>query len=99
MPRPWSNPKYVSWTPIITTILLEAANLQQIWWMWTQRTAAGQSLSGWMCVNVALILWFNFYRVVTPKEWIARVGTGIGILLNSLVILSIIYFRYVIGRG
>lgn len=98
-PMPWSNPRYVSWTPIITTVLLEAANVQQICRMWGEKTAAGQSLTGWMCVNMALVLWYNFYRVVTPNEWIAKIGTGLGIFLNSMVILSIVYFRYVVGRG
>ncbi len=94
--RFWSKPKFVSLTPIVTTLLLEAANVQQIWRMWVQRTAAGQSLTGWLCVNVALILWFNFYRVFTPKERFARWGTGVGILLNSAVIFSVLYFRYVV---
>jgi hypothetical protein len=50
----WRAPHWVSYTPIATTCLLETANLGQIVRMWTYHTAAGQSLTSWCCVNVAL---------------------------------------------
>lgn len=90
----WSNPKWVSKTPLITTFLLEAANLQQLWRMWTTWTAAGQSISAWVSVNLALLLWLNFYRVITPNEKFAIWGTAIGVCLNTLVILTVAFFRY-----
>jgi hypothetical protein len=55
----WRAPHWVSYTPIATTCLLETANLGQIVRMWTYHTAAGQSLTSWCCVNVALWLWAN----------------------------------------
>lgn len=95
----FSNPKWVSKTPIVTTLMLEIANAGQIWRMWSERTAAGQSLIAWVSVNLALMLWFNFYRVLTPNEKWALRGTAAGIIMNWGVILSVVYFRYVVGRG
>lgn len=85
-------------TPIVTTMLLEAANVQQLQRMWTERTAAGQSLTAWLSVSAALLLWLNFYRVVTPQaKWAIR-GTAVGVAMNALVILTVIYFRYLGGQ-
>jgi hypothetical protein len=97
--RPWNDPFYVSYTPIATTCLLETANLGQIVRMWTYRTAAGQSLTSWCCVNLALWLWANWYRVITPEQKIARFTIKVGITLNTCVILTAIYFRYAVDRG
>ncbi len=96
---PWNSPKWVNKTPIITTLMLEIANAGQIWRMWTERTAAGQSLIAWISVNLALMLWYNFYRVITPNEKWALWGTAAGIIMNWGVIFSVIYFRYVVGVG
>lgn len=82
-------------TPILTTILLEAANVQQLYRMWTERTAAGQSITAWMSVNIALLLWLNFYLVFNRDNKYAIWGTTVGVLLNSLVIATVAYFRYV----
>ena len=90
----WSDPKIVSKTPIITFLLLESANIQQLYRMWTTRTAEGQSLWGWCCVNLALLLFCNFYRVCCPTEKIAFWSTVIGVVINFMVILTVIRFRY-----
>lgn len=90
----WNNQAVVKHTPIATTTLLEAANVQQLWRMWTEKTAAGQSLTAWISVNLALILWFNWYRVFTPDQKIAKWATAFGIFMNSLVILTVVYYRY-----
>jgi hypothetical protein len=96
--RAWNNPALVgTWTPILAVACLEWANLNQLYRMWTEWTAAGQSLWGWMSVWVALVLWLNFYRVVTPNERFAFWGTVLGIVMNSAVILSVVFFRYWIG--
>jgi hypothetical protein len=91
--RPWNDPFHVSYMPIATTCLLETANLGQIVRMWTNRTAAGQSLTS--CVNVALWLWAHWYRVLKPEQKIARFTIKVGITLNTCVILSVAYFRCV----
>lgn len=86
---------FVSRTPIISVALLEMANVQQLYQMWTERTAAGQSLWAWICVWLALWLWLNFYLVKTPGERWAIRGTILGLTLNSAVIATVIYWRYV----
>ncbi len=91
----WNNPRIVSYSPIATTCLLESANVGQMIRMWRFHTAAGQSLTSWVCVQLALWLWANWYRLITPDQWIARLTIKIGIALNFGVILSVIWWRYV----
>lgn len=79
-------------TPWLTTFLLEAANVQQLYRMWTEKTAEGQSLWGWVCVFLALCLWSNFYRHHKLRG--AFYATLLGVLMNSLVVASVIYWRY-----
>ncbi len=81
-------------TPILTTFLLEGANLQQLYRMWTEKTAAGQSITAWVSVNLALLLWLNFYLVFNRDNKYAIWGTTVGIGLNGLVIATVAYFRY-----
>jgi uncharacterized protein with PQ loop repeat len=94
-----TNERLVSLTPLLTTCLFETANVGQLIRMWTERTAAGQSVPSWLLVNIGLWLWLNFYRVKTPGEKIAILATKIGIVMNASVLLTAIYFRYVVGRG
>ena len=97
--RFWNDPKLVAYTPLITTGLLEIANIGQMLRMWTYHTAAGQNIISWCCVNLALWLWQNWYRVITPDQWVARFAIKVGISLNTGVVLTAIYFRYVVGSG
>jgi len=90
----YRNPKLVGLTPILSVGLLEAANASQLFRMWTERTAEGQSLYGWMCVNIALVLWLNFYLTFNREQKFAIWGTVLGIVMNSLVIGSVVWFRY-----
>ena len=86
--------KWVARTPILSVLLLEAANVSQITRMWTERSAEGQSVLGWVSVNMALWLWLNFYLTFNRAQKFAIYGTILGITINSLVILSVLYFRY-----
>lgn len=94
-----SRPSWVEKTPLVTTGLLEAANVQQLWRMWSEQTAAGQSIWAWMSVNAALWLWLNFYLVFNRDNKFAVWGTRVGIGLNSAVILTVAYFRYIRHAG
>jgi hypothetical protein len=58
--------------------------------------AAGQSLWGWLSVNIALLLWCNFYRVCCPAQKLAFWAPVVGWVLNSCVVLTVIYFRYLV---
>jgi hypothetical protein len=93
------NPRLVFLTPVLTTCIFESANAGQLWQMWAERTAAGQSIFSWVLVNVGLWLWLNFYNVKTPGERFAIWATRIGICFNMTVILTTVYFRYIVGRG
>jgi hypothetical protein len=95
-----NDPAFVAkYSPWITTGLLEAANVQQLWTIWTRQTAKGQSLTGWVTVGLALVIWCNFYRVVSPEaNRNALRATLIGVVINALVWLSVLFFRST-GRG
>lgn len=92
--RFYNDPNVISKTPILTVFFLESANVSQLYRMWSEKTAEGQSLWGWMMVSAALLLWCNFYRVCCPKERWALWTTMLGVFMNALVILSVVYFRY-----
>lgn len=88
-----SDPKWVARTPILTTVLLEGANVGQLHRMWSEQTAAGQSLVAWGMVFVALVLWANFFRVCTPTQKWAYRCQCFGIFMNLLVCGTVLYFR------
>lgn len=91
-----TNRAYVEKTPLVAVLLLEMANIQQLYRMWTEWTSAGQSVWGWVLVNLALWLWFNFYLVFNRENKFAVYGTAFGIVMNSAVIVSVLLFRYVL---
>lgn len=77
--------------PIATTILLEGANVSQLIRMWTEHTAAGQSLLAWLSVCLALGLWaFYYWRKGLRTALWATLG---GIVMNLAVVASVIYWR------
>lgn len=90
-----NNPKIVDKTPVLTVFLLEGANVSQIHRMWSEQTANGQSLQGWIFVTIALILWANFYRVCCKDQKWAYYTTLFGIFINLLLVITVIYFRYI----
>lgn len=94
-PRPWNSQRLVSYTPLVTSLLLDGGALGQVVRMIHERTAAGQSLASWLMVITALVLWQNFYRVKTPDERWARRMTAFSIGMNVLIVLTILFFRYV----
>lgn len=92
--RWWDNPVWVGRTPIVTSILLDGGAIGQVIRMWKERSALGQSLTSWTAVVLALVLWANFYRVLTPDQWWARFTIKISIALNLIVVGSVIWWRY-----
>jgi len=91
----YNNPAIVAKTPIATVLLLEYANIGQLYRMWHEHTAAGQNLWSWISVGIALLFWLNFYRVICPQEKFAFWATVLGFFLNSAVWLTVVYFRYI----
>jgi uncharacterized protein with PQ loop repeat len=98
MAKVWNDPIFMKRAPIVATILLEYANVGQLIRMWTYKTAAGQSLTAWFAVFLALCCYNQFYRIVTPEQIWARRMSFVGILMNSAVCLTVLYFRLT-GRG
>jgi uncharacterized protein with PQ loop repeat len=88
------NPQLVSYTPLVTTLIFEAANVGQLIEMWSKKTALGQSLFSWSIVTFALLLWLNFYTVKTPDEKWAIWATIVGILMNLVIVATVAYFKY-----
>jgi hypothetical protein len=60
--------------------------------MWTEKTAAGQSLTAWISVCIALLLWANVYRAQRMKT--ALYATLLGVLMNLLVVATVVYWRF-----
>lgn len=88
-----SDPRVVEYTPIATTLLLEYANVGQLYRMWREHSALGQNVWSWLAVNAALWLWLNFYVQTGNLTWAVR-ATKVGIALNTAVVLTVAYFRY-----
>lgn len=81
-------------TPIVTALLIEGGAVQQIYRIWSEGSAAGQSLTGWIGVTIAVMLWLNFYKVITPEaKWAIRTTT-LAVFLNATIVASIVYWRY-----
>ena len=91
--------KLIEKTPIATTLLLEYANVGQLWRMWHVHSALGQNVWSWLSVHAALWLWWNYYRVMLPNDKYARRATAVGLVLNAAVVLTVVYFRYGVGAG
>jgi len=87
-----NNKQLVMYSPIVSMVLLEGGNVLQLCKMWTYHTSEGQSAWGWLSVNIALMLWWNWYRVFAPDQRHARIATGLGICINWCLILTILHF-------
>lgn len=85
--------QWVARIPIATTFLLQFANASQLVRMWTERSAVGQSILGWSMVNLALVLYFVYYRVMLPAQKLPQYCTAFGIAMNAAVIGTAAYFR------
>jgi uncharacterized protein with PQ loop repeat len=78
--------------PVLSTVLLEWANIGQLIRMWTERTAAGQSLQAWVSVCLALLCFLVYYhkKGLRVPFW----TTIIGVLMNIAVCSTVVYFRF-----
>lgn len=92
----FSNPKVVSKFPIASGLFFQASSIGHIYRIWTEHTAAGHNLWSWVCGCLGLVLFIRFYRVCCPSERFALLSTIGSIVINLLVILSIIWWRYIV---
>jgi hypothetical protein len=91
----WLNdPVVVSKTPLAAIPFFCWFSVKQIVQMWSEYTAAGQNLAGWVFLWLALLMFLNFYRVCCPKEKLAFWGTVVEVLVVSGGLLTVAYFRY-----
>ena len=88
----WNNHKWVCRTPLVTAILVESANISQLLRIWREGSSTGQSLLAWICVGIALLLRWNFYRVIAPSQWLARLCIIGSLLINAVLIASVIAY-------
>lgn len=95
MIAPWSNDRLVSYTPVVTCLLLDGGAVGQITRMIREHTAAGQSLWSWCAVVLALALWGNFYRVKIPHELPARLFNALAVVVNLGIVATVLYFRLI----
>jgi len=91
----WNNPNIISKSPLVALICFEGANIGQIIRMLYEHAAQDQSLTSWIMVNIGLWIYYNFYRVCTPKEKFARFTAMAGIVINTMVISTVVYWRYI----
>jgi hypothetical protein len=62
--------------------------------MWSEQTSAGQSLTGWIVLWLALLSYWQFYRVCCPKEKVAIWCVAAELWINAGVIFSVLWFRW-----
>jgi hypothetical protein len=92
----FQRPKFVEKTPLLVGIFAEYANGGQLWRMWREHSALGQNVWSWIAVQATLWLWLNYDYIIVPggpRSWAFRV-TAFGLILNTAVIVTVIYFRW-----
>jgi uncharacterized protein with PQ loop repeat len=94
LPSIFTTAKWVSRYPAFAAILIEFGHMGQVARMWREQTSAGQSLTGWVILAIALCMWLRFYQVITPKEKFAKWATLSSIFMILFVIVTIVWFRY-----
>lgn len=88
-----NNREIVKYTPVVTVILFESGGVMQMLTMFQEQSSADQSLVGWILGGVALTLWYNWYRLFTPDQWLARRSTLLGIATQLIGIGVILWWR------
>lgn len=89
----WNNKKLVNRTPLLSTFLVESANLMQLARIWQEGTGKGQSITAWVCIGLALVVRFNYYRVIMPNQSLARMCVLAGMAINVALIVSLFIIR------
>lgn len=89
----WNNKKWVARTPLLSTLLVESANLIQLARVWREGTGQGQSILAWVCIGLALVVRFNYYRVILPNQRLARLCVLVGMVINVALIFSLFIIR------
>lgn len=74
--------------PLFASVLIEVGNGGQLYHMWRYHTAAGQSLTSYFSVLVAIVLWLIYYRCRLGKT-LAYYVTIIAVYMICAIIVTI----------
>lgn len=85
--------KLIPRIPLVTSFIFATAYVAQVVRMWTERSALGQSVFGWIQVGVALVLFYVYYREMLPDQKIPQYCTLFEIALVLGIIGTTITFR------
>lgn len=92
--RCFSDPSFVGrWFPLAGGAFFLWNYFGQLYRMWSQQTAAGQSLAGWIGLWAALWAYWHFYRVCAPQERVAIWTVGAELVVNAAVIATVFWFQ------
>lgn len=97
MTKWYRKPSFVEKTPMLVALFAEYANGGQIYRMLKEQSALGQNVWSWVAVHATLWLWLNYDLVIVPggkNSWAFR-ATALGLVLNTAVIILVIYFRWI----
>lgn len=89
-----NNKSLIAKTPLVTCLLMEWGNLGQIFQMMMTQSAKSQNLLSWWTIHLALWLWYNYYRVVTPDQKLTIRITLLGIFIQGLGTLTVSWFKF-----
>ena len=83
----------VHYTPVVTSVLFDVGAIGQILKMIREGSSVGQSVSSWIMVTVGLLLWVNYYRVVTPELKLPRYTAAVSAAINFFVAVVALAYR------
>ncbi len=89
----FNNPKYVSKSPLVSSVMFEAATIGQIWRMTHEHTSAGQNPWAWFAIIIGLGLFVNFYRVCCPTQKFALWCAALSALLTTVGLGVVLYYK------
>jgi len=85
--------RIIGYFPVLSTILIDLANIGHIIRMFQEKSSAGQNPYSYLMVILALVLWAEFYRVRTPEEKIARWTAWFGVMFNLAVLGAVYWYQ------
>lgn len=91
--KPWNDIKYVNKFPIASAPLFCFGGLANIYHIWSTKTANGQSILGWAMLTLAVMMIYQFNKVLIPNEKLAQYACLLEALIYTGVIFSIVRFQ------
>lgn len=82
--------RIVNYFPVASSVLIESGQCGQLYRMWTQHTAAGQNVWGYVSILVALVLWCFYHRRNKAKTALYVTMLSCVILMAVIVTILVI---------